>query len=217
MQELSIIINNETKTMSSLDIVAIINQYRKNTNDDTVLRHDHFLVKCKEVIGDELTQKFGATYKASNGKENPCYQLPKRETMLMLMSYSYELQALVYDRWQELENANKPALPATYLEALKELVVKEEALLLANTQVSKLEVKLDLLLDWVSIIKVAKHNKVKETVFNWRELKKASKKLGYEIKTAESPRFGYQNLYHINCFKHCYPQYNYKINNKDII
>lgn len=111
----------------------------------------------------------------------------------------------------ECENKLKLQLPSTYKDAilaLGESLVREEQLQLkANT----LEVKLDVLLDWVSIIKIAKHNNIKETEFNCRVLKSASKKLGYEIKRSESPRFGYQNLYHINAFKSAYPQYNYNI------
>ncbi len=35
--------------------------------------------------------------------------------------------------------------------------------------------------------------------------------MGYTIKKAESPRFGYQNLYNINVFRACYPEYNYNL------
>jgi phage anti-repressor protein len=111
-----------------------------------------------------------------------------------------------------------PALPQTYSEALRQLADKTDMLELADVKIghlqlktNTLEVKLDLLLDWVSIIKVAQHNKVKEKVFNWRALKKECNALGYEVKRAESPRFGYQNLYHINSFKNIYPEFNYDL------
>jgi anti-repressor protein len=90
---------------------------------------------------------------------------------------------------------------------IEERKVTRQAQLKANT----LEVRLDLLLDWVSIVKVARHNKVSEKVFNWRVLKKECGALGYEVKRAESPRFGYQNLYHINSFKNIYPEFNYDL------
>jgi anti-repressor protein len=104
-----------------------------------------------------------------------------------------------------------PRIPKTYLESILELgeaLKEKERLQLSN---NVLEVKLDVLLDWVSILKIAKHNEVSEKEFSWRKLKKASKALGYEIKRAESPRFGYQNLYHVNCFKQCFPKFNYDI------
>lgn len=74
-----------------------------------------------------------------------------------------------------------------------------------------LRMALDSLNNWSSIIRVAKHNGVKETCFDWRRLKQASKKLGYEVKKAPSPRFDYQNLYHLNAFQMEYPSYDYNL------
>lgn len=74
-----------------------------------------------------------------------------------------------------------------------------------------LRTALDSLNNWSSIIRVAKHNGVSENCFNWRRLKQASKKLGYEVKKAPSPRFDYQNLYHLNAFKMEYPSYDYNL------
>lgn len=103
------------------------------------------------------------------------------------------------------------ALPSTYKDALLALVAAEEEKERLALQVENLDTVLDSLLEWVSIIKVARHNRVKETAFDWRTLKKASSELGYPIKKAESPRFGYQNLYHINVFKRCYPAFKYDL------
>jgi prophage antirepressor-like protein len=81
----------------------------------------------------------------------------------------------------------------------------------ALQQVDNLNTVLDNLLEWVSILKVSRFNKVSENNFNWRVLKQKSADLGYAIKKAESPRYPYQNLYHITVFKACYPEYNYKM------
>ena len=107
---------------------------------------------------------------------------------------------------------NQKALPSSYIQALKALVVSEEAKEQALLQVENLNTVLDNLLDWVSIIKVARLNKVSEKYFNWRLLKSKSEELGYAIKKAESPRFAYQNLYHLTVLKACYPElkYNFK-------
>ena len=113
----------------------------------------------------------------------------------------------------ECEKQLQKQLPQTYKEALIALIAKEEEKEQLQLQVNNLDTVLDNLLDWVSIIKVAKHNKVHETAFNWHKLKEASIQLGYEIKKAQSPRFGYQNLYHLDAFKRCYPQFNYELKN----
>lgn len=100
----------------------------------------------------------------------------------------------------------------------KELTRKELALMVVQIeeekeqlqlQVENLNTALDSLVEWVSIIKVATKNRIKETAINWRLLKKKSEEMGYSIKKAQSPRYGYQNLYHINTFKVCYPQFDY--------
>lgn len=111
----------------------------------------------------------------------------------------------------ECEKQLQKTLPATYKEALLALVAAEEEKEQLALQVENLDTVLDSLLEWVSIIKVARHNNVKETQFDWHRLKQASKELGYPIKKAESPRFGYQNLYHINAFKRCYPAFRYDL------
>ena len=95
--------NTDQVTMTSLEIVDFINSQRND--DDAVLRHSDFLAKVTKVIGFEYSEKFRSTYTAENGKENPCYRFPKREACLMAMSYSYELQAKIYDRMTAMESA----------------------------------------------------------------------------------------------------------------
>ena len=90
------------------------------------------------------------------------------------------------------------------LALIEELDSKEQLILEQKT-------KLDDLVEYVSILKVAKFNKISENVFNWRLLKQQSELFGYKIKKAESPRYGFQNLYHIDCFMACYPQFKYNL------
>ena len=104
------------KTMSSLEIVEMINNHRTSKEEsDKVypnLRHSDFMAKVPNVLGAEYSEKFRSTYLADNGKTNPCYRFHKREACLMAMSYSYELQAKVYDYMTELEEKSlKPQLP----------------------------------------------------------------------------------------------------------
>lgn len=100
-----------TVTMSSLELVDYINSTRQE--GEPKLAHSDFLKKVPAVLGAEVAGNFSCYYTAANGKRNPCYRFPKREACLMAMSYSYELQAKVYDRMTELEaQAAKPAHPA---------------------------------------------------------------------------------------------------------
>ncbi|MDD2863932.1 MAG: phage antirepressor KilAC domain-containing protein [Methylococcales bacterium] len=98
------------QTMSSVEIVKIINDMREEGAAE--LRHDNFTAKVVTVLGSVVALNFQGYYKASNGKQNPCYYLPKRETHLMVMSENYKVQAAVYDRMAELEQqAAKPIDP----------------------------------------------------------------------------------------------------------
>jgi hypothetical protein len=202
------LLNLETAvvTMSSLELVEFINAERGA--DVAQLRHDHFMTKVVEVLGVDAP-KFLGTQTYGNNNTRSIYNLPKREACLMAMSYSYPLQAKVFDRMQELEAKLKPALPQTFAQALRLLAAAEELKEQQALKVENLSTALDVLVEWVSILKVAKHNKVHEKQFNWRKLKASSEALGFVIKRAESPRFGYQNLYHVAAFKACYPQFNY--------
>lgn len=104
----------------------------------------------------------------------------------------------------------KEKTPQTYIQALKALVEVEEQKLLLTQKVENLETALDSLVEWVSIIKVCQFNKIKEKHFDWHVLKSKSIEMGYVIKKAQSNRYGYQNLYHVNVFRACYPEFNYK-------
>lgn len=104
----------EVVTMTSLELVDFINSQRKE--GEAVIRHADFLAKAPKVLGSEYNEKFRSTYIAENGKQNPCYRFPKREACLMAMSYSYDIQASVFDKMTALEQelakqSNPIALP----------------------------------------------------------------------------------------------------------
>ena len=98
-------------TMSSLELVDYINDSRKFDEKPVQLRHADFMAKVPKVLGLETSEKFRSSYLAGNGEQRPCYRFQKREACLMAMSYSYELQAQVFDRMTAMEEAlKKPAL-----------------------------------------------------------------------------------------------------------
>lgn len=114
-------------TMSSLELVQFINNQRGVGSPE--LMHSDFLKKVIIVLGGE--GNFSSTYIDSQNKVRPCYRFPKREACLMAMSYSYDLQAKVFDRMTALEAAQAPnfLIPKTLSEALllgAELAKKNE-------------------------------------------------------------------------------------------
>lgn len=101
--------------MSSLDMVAYINATREAGKAE--LQHKHFLAKVPSVIGYSLSAEFLAHKNiafGSNGqtRQSPVYNFPRREAMLMAMSYSYKLQATVYDAWQAAEANHRENFPS---------------------------------------------------------------------------------------------------------
>ena len=104
---------NQEVTMSSLEMVAYINSDRQSKAEADELefpckqyprlQHKHFLAKVPKVLGLEHSAKFLAQYIDSTGRSLPSYQFFKREACLMAMSYSYELQAAIYDYMEELD------------------------------------------------------------------------------------------------------------------
>ena len=111
----------EAVTMSSLELVDFINGERRAdanaaghvfpSKGFAELAHADFLKKVPDVLGGGHGF-FSDTYvHPQNGQTYPCYRFPKREACLMAMSYSYELQAKVFDRMTELEQAGRTQLP----------------------------------------------------------------------------------------------------------
>lgn len=108
---------NPDLTMSSLEIVKVINTIRKQEENNTELMHKDFLEKAREVLG-ERSAEFSATYVHPQNKQTyPCYNFPKRESMLMAMSYSYTVQAAVYDAYEAL-NTTQSKVPTNFIEAI---------------------------------------------------------------------------------------------------
>lgn len=79
------------RTVSSLDVVALLNSLRPE--HEPRLRHDHFMTKVKKVLGSSQFNQIQASGNV----------LQRREACLMVMSYGYDLQAKMLDlliaRW----------------------------------------------------------------------------------------------------------------------
>lgn len=68
-------------------------------------------------------------YTDAKGEKRPMYKLTKTECLYIATKFNDEARAKLVIRWEELETKerqNVPALPQTYLEALKALVLSEE-------------------------------------------------------------------------------------------
>ena len=133
MNELTTIQNQQT--MSSLDVAKLTEKQHKHVIVDIESLWAYYQSIYSAEKSAELVKS--STYKDSSGKSNRCYLLSKDAALDLVTGYSLPHRHAVNQRWQELEQA-KPALPTTYLEALKELVSVTE---LAQKQAKQIEVK----------------------------------------------------------------------------
>lgn len=110
---LSVLISSKEPTMSSLEMVDYINADRKAKAEAAglsypckeyrLLKHNDLLKKVPRVLGENQSRKFFSDYTDGKGRTYPCYRFFKREACLIAMSYSYELQAQVFDHMTEME------------------------------------------------------------------------------------------------------------------
>lgn len=101
-------IRNFEPTMSSMQMVDYINEERRAKEAAggkrfIKLAHRSLMVKVPKVLGKGCAKFFAHHINPDNHQEYGCYNFPKREACLIAMSYSYELQAKVFDRMVELE------------------------------------------------------------------------------------------------------------------
>ena len=92
-----------TATMTSREIAEL-----------TGKRHDHVRVDIQKMLAElgGHSPEFSGQYKDSTGRTLPMFNLPKRETLILVSGYSVAMRAKIIDRWQELEAAQQaPALP----------------------------------------------------------------------------------------------------------
>lgn len=122
--------NASTLTMSSREIAELTQKEHKN-----VLRVIRDLIE-QNLVAQNEPLKF-----EYRNQWFDYYELNKRDTFVVVARLSPEFTAAVVDRWQELENQQKPTalLPQNYAAALRELaesVEREEVLKLENKQKS---------------------------------------------------------------------------------
>jgi len=90
MKNISVVV----KSMSSLEIAEL-----------TGKRHDHVMNDIRKMLEElkiDVPTLLG-TYKVGRNNTYECFNLPKRETLILVSGYSVSMRASIIDRWQELE------------------------------------------------------------------------------------------------------------------
>jgi Rha family phage regulatory protein len=92
-------------TMSSREIAELTDK-----------RHDNIMRDIRamlvELHGESDLLKFEGVYLGANNEQRPCFNLPKRETLILVSGYSVAMRAKIIDRWQELESRQQYHAPS---------------------------------------------------------------------------------------------------------
>ncbi|UJM33724.1 Rha family transcriptional regulator [Bartonella henselae] len=86
--------NTTVQTMSSREIAELCGK-----------RHDHVMRDIRKLFSElkiDLSN-FAGLYKDSTGRTLPCYHLPKRESLIVILGYNTVLRAKIIDYWKKLE------------------------------------------------------------------------------------------------------------------
>lgn len=80
--------------MSSREIAKLTNKEHRNVMSDIRSMLESLNIQSADFLAD---------YKDSKGRTYPLFNLPKRETLILVSGYNIQLRAKIIDRWSELE------------------------------------------------------------------------------------------------------------------
>jgi hypothetical protein len=211
-------------TMSSLEIVEVINEERKADAEAVgtryvPLRHDNFLAKIEAHPGIMSPKFLGhIEIPGPNGgvRKSKCYHLPKREAELMVMSESLKVQTRVYDRLAALEGSRQDPLAALPPEhrALVALMCENAEIKARQAQIEakqneqadaikRIEIKQSAFEDGHSFFTAVAFCALREIKLSLRDMQRLgrragsiSRKKGIPIDKVRDARYGVVNSYH---------------------
>lgn len=123
------VVGGKALTMSSREIADLVEA-----------RHNDVVATIERLFSKGLLRSSRKTRREeTGGRPIEVYDLIERDTHLVVSGYSDEHRARVIDRWQELEAKQKPALPGTYLDALRAHLASEEKAAALAIEVQKKE------------------------------------------------------------------------------
>ncbi len=118
MKQLMSMTNNQT--MTSKELVEVINAIRKEEGNDVEIQHKDVLARLRNLSTIlEQRDSTPSDYIDSRGKTQPMLLLSKRASMLAVSAESPRVNLAIIDRWQQLEMQQQQNLPQTRIEAVR--------------------------------------------------------------------------------------------------
>lgn len=204
-------------------------------------RHDNVMADIRKMLvelhGEDRLLSFQETVERQNPSggspiKSTCFNLPKRETLILVSGYNVQMRAAIIDRWQQLEEQlSAPALPKSLPEALRlaadlaeqkalaeqqrdEAIAtkaligsKREATAMATAaaakrEAHKLEVELDRSKMYASVKRVEREYPGQK--INWRVLKRKSEEVGIPSIDVFDQNYGSVKAYHAEVWRKAY-------------
>lgn len=118
------------ETINAMEYIASM-----EVSEITGKEHKHVMRDIRVLLEQGVRESnFGLTFiirtlPNNAQRKDPCYNITKKGCLILASGYNALLREKIIDRWEELETKERqtvPALPQTYLEALKALVLSEE-------------------------------------------------------------------------------------------
>lgn len=116
--------NNQTLTMSSKEIAAVVES-----------RHDS-VKRTMMTLQDKGLITFTHTVEKGDGRPAAVLHVNKRDSYVVVAQLSPEFTAVLVDRWQELEAKQQPQIPTNFAEALQLAADQAKQLELAAPKVA---------------------------------------------------------------------------------
>jgi Rha family phage regulatory protein len=217
------IANTADMTMSSQEIAELTGKEHRNVMRD-------IRAMLVELHGEGGVLSFEHTLtNPQNGQTYPVFNLPKRETLILVSGYNVQMRAAIIDRWQELEakpvsnvialpNFSNPALAARAwaeqfeariaAEAKKaEIGSRREATAmntasLAVKKANKLAIELDKSMQYATVkrMEMLYHGQS----FNWRLLKSTAIQMNIPPTDVFDANYGTVKAYHADVWREAF-------------
>lgn len=208
-------------TMTSLDLLEIINQERANAGESQVRKND-FNARCKDELEDMDYETF--VVKNPNGTSTEVLQLSRDQCMLISMRESKVVRRNVLEKLKTastsiaLPDFNNPAIAARawaeqyearlLAESTKAQIGQRREATAMNTasqavkKVAKLEIELDKSKDYATVkrMEMLYHGQS----FNWRHLKSTAADLGVSTIDVFDANYGTVKAYHASVWMEAY-------------
>lgn len=125
---MNMLINTITSaTMSSREIAEL-----------TGKRHDHIMADIRKMLNDlgQTSPEFSGDLPDAYGRRQPIFNLPKRETLILVSGYNVGMRAKIIDRWQELEaqQTKTPVIRNQNLAMIIQMATEMDAIQTAQQQ-----------------------------------------------------------------------------------